>query len=344
MTSMRPALAALALAFSLPLVPLAAQQQAPLSQSDLVARVTALVDSLSRTGQFSGVVAINRDGAPVLRLARGMADRATQRPNDAETAFDLGSINKAFTRIAIQQLAARGLVEPDSTLGHYWPDYPNVPVRAVTIRQLLGMRSGIGGNIFGVPASGDRHTLRRLADFLPLFVNDPMAFPPGTRQQYSNAGYVVLGLLVERLSGESYYDYVRRHIYGPAGMRRSAHYAVDSLPPNTALGYTTADANGGPGSGPLRPNTDLLPGRGSSAGGGYSTADDLLAFVSALRHGTIPQGGPAGIGVAGGAPGLNATLDGDLPGGYDVAVFANLDPPAAERVARAIRALLGVQD
>ncbi len=226
----------------------AQQPAAPPAQGEIVRRVTALVDSLATQDQFSGVVVLAREGTPVLQLARGMADRAARLPNTVETAFNLGSINKVFTRIAIRQLAAQGRLALDSSLGRYWPDYPNAAVRRVTIRQLLEMRSGIGGNIFAVPASGDRHTLRRLVDFLPLFVNEPMASEPGARQQYSNAGYVLLGLLVERLSGESYYDYVRRSIYEPAAMRRTAHYAVDSLPPNTALGYTRGftGAPGGP--------------------------------------------------------------------------------------------------
>ncbi len=340
----RGAAAALLLA-----APLAAQNPQPaVSPADLAARLTEVVDSLAAPDQFSGLVVVAKDGAPVIQLARGMADRAASRANDAETGFNLGSINKLFTRIAIQQLAAQGTLDLDSSLARYWPDYPNPAARQVTIRQLLEHRAGIGGDIFAAPAGGSRRTLRQLRDFLPLFVNAPLQFKPGTRQEYSNAGYIILGLLVERLSGEDYYDYVRRHIYEPAGMVRTAHYAVDSLPPNTALGYTRGDDAPGSGpaasSGPVRPNWELLPGRGSSAGGGYSTAPDLLRFLAALREGRIPQGGPAGLGIAGGAPGINAVVEGDLPGGYDLIVFANLDPPAATRIARLVRGWLGSED
>jgi len=154
----------------------------------------------------------------------------------------------------------------------------------------------------------------------------------------------VLGLLIERLSGEDYYDYVRRHIYEPAGMTRTASWTVDSLPANTAIGYTRG-AQDAPPSTPLGRNSALLPGRGSSAGGGYSTAHDLLRLINALRANKIPAGPSAGaVGIAGGAPGLNAAMEGDLPGGYDVIVLANLDPPAAERVARSVRGLLGARD
>lgn len=292
------------------------------------------VDSLARTGEFSGVVLVARGGVPQFERAYGMSDREAGRPNNLETAFNLGSINKFFTGIAIRQLAAAGKLTVDSSLAKAWPDYPNQDVaRRVTIRQILEHRSGIQGNIFGAPPGKTRHDVRSLGDYFELFKNQPLQFEPGSRQQYSNAGYIVLGLLVERLSGESYYEYVRRHIYEPAGMTRTASWPVDSLPPNTALGYT-----GGAG------NTDLLPGRGSSAGGGYSTAHDLLRLITALRENKVPHAPAAGrVGVAGGAPGINAVMEGDLGGGYDVIVLANLDPPAAERMAETIRGALGIE-
>jgi len=303
------------------------------------------LDSLANQQQFSGVLLIAKNGMPVLERAYGMADREAGRPNDVETGFNLGSINKFFTGIAIRQLAVAGKLDIDSTLARAWPDYPNHDAaRRVTIRQLLEHRSGIGGNIFAAPAGKRRSDVRRLADYFTLFVNEPLQFEPGTRQQYSNAGYIVLGLLVERLSGESYYDYVRRHIYEPAGMTRTGHWAVDSLPLNTAIGYTRG-AQDAPASAPLSRNSELLPGRGSSAGGGYSTAHDLLRLLNALRAGTIPSGPPPGaVGIAGGAPGLNAAMEGALPGGYDVIVLANLDPPAAERMARSVRTLVRPSD
>jgi CubicO group peptidase (beta-lactamase class C family) len=272
-----------------------------------------------------------------------MADRERQVANNLETAFNLGSINKIFTQIAILQLRAAGKLDLDSTLATYWPDYPNKAVASrITIRQLLRHTSGIGGNIFDPPAGGKRNDIRTLNDYLPLFVNQPLAFEPGTKNAYSNAGYVVLGLLVQRLSGEDYYNYVREHIFEPAAMTHTGSFAVDSLPANTAIGYTRGE-EGAPMTAPLRRNSRDLPGRGSSAGGGYSTAEDLVKFVQALREHRIPNGPPPGLGIAGGSGGMNAVVEGDLPGGYDLIVLANLDPPAAERVSQMTRAWLGVR-
>lgn len=317
---------------------------APVEQDELVRRLTHSLDSLHRLDAFSGVVVVARGGTPVFERAYGMADRDARRANETGTAFNLGSINKVFTATAIRQLAQDGKLSLDSSLARYLPDYPNQDVaRRVTIRQLMQMRSGIGGDIFAAPPGKQRSDLRHNRDLVQLFAHLPLQFEPGTQQRYSNAGYVLLGLVVERVSGADYYDYVRRHIYEAAGMTRTAHYVSDALPPNTAIGYTRGGMAAPPDS-PIRANTHTLPGRGSAAGGGYATAADLLRFIEAIRAGRITGAPPAGLGAAGGAPGINAVLEGALPGGYDIIVMANQDPPAAERVARMIRDWLGALD
>jgi len=123
-------------------------------------------------------------------------------------------------------------------------------------------------------------------------------------------------------------------------MTQTGSWRVDRWPANTAIGYTRGRPDGEPNA-PLKRNTDFLPGKGSSAGGGYSTAHDLLRLLNALREHKVANAPEAGmVGIAGGAPGLNAAMEGGLPGGYDVIVLANLDPPAAERVSRIIRAAI----
>ncbi|MGI8402912.1 MAG: hypothetical protein ACR2NS_15105 [Gemmatimonadaceae bacterium] len=116
-----------------------------------------------------------------------------------------------------------------------------------------------------------------------------------------------------------------------------------SLPPNTAIGYTKGDEDA-PADAPVHPNVSELPGRGSSAGGGYSTAQDLMRFLKALRARRIANGPPSGLGIAGGSGGINAIVEGQLPGDYDLIVLSNLDPPAAERVSQFVRGWLGVED
>src|SRR5260370_23020860 len=137
------------------------------------------------------------------------------------------------------------------------------------------MRSGIQGNIFAARAGKTRQDGVSLQDFFALVKNEPLQFEPGSKQQYSNAGYIVLGLLIEKLSGENYHEYVRRHIYEPAGMSQTGSWRVDRWPANTAIGYTTGGEDAAPST-PLRRNTDFLPGKGSSAGRGSPTDQYLL--------------------------------------------------------------------
>ena len=117
--------------------PLAAQAPRPpaIEQPELVARLSRTLDSLTQAGAVSGAVALQRDGAVVFARAYGLADRATGRANTVQTAFNIGSINKVFTATAIRQLASAGRLSLDSTLGTYWPDYPNAATRAATIEE-----------------------------------------------------------------------------------------------------------------------------------------------------------------------------------------------------------------
>ena len=324
--------------------PSAGGQRALIGTPELVKRLRAFADSLAHIDQFSGVISVSQNGAPVFEKAYGEANRETHTPNTLESAFNLGSINKLFTATAVRQLALAGKLQLDSSLASAWPDYPNQEVaRRVTVRQILQHRSGIMGDIFHVPGVSAPGEITHNRQFLAGFVRDSLQFAPGSREQYSNAGYVVLGALIERVSGEDYYAYIDRHILKPAGMTRTGHFLNASLPPRTALGYTH-DGERSSLNATWRSNTRMLPGRGSAAGGGYSTVGDLKLLLAALRAQKIPGAPGAGVGIAGGAEGLNASVEGALPGGYDLIVMANLDPPAAERISRRVRDWLGQRE
>ena len=289
--------------------------------------------------QFSGAVLVARGDNVLFEKPYGLADRASNTPNRADTRFNLGSINKLFTNIAIHQLARQGKVSLDDKIDKFLPDYPNRDAASkVTIRQLLSMTSGIG-DFFGerfeqIP----KEKLRTVRDYFQLFADEPLEFEPGTNRRYSNGGYIVLGAIIEKASGIDYYSYVKKNIYQPAGMKDSDWYDKDKLPPNTAIGYTYQDRPMVTSGDKRNPNYPTLPGKGSSAGGGYSTLRDLLAFVKAMKQGvvTTPDFQPDGLGVAGGAPGMNAILDTGRD--YVVIVLSNYDPPTAEKTARQIRA------
>ena len=322
-----------------------------LSEADALTALSARAEKLARADQFSGAVLVARDGKVLLQQAWGLADRKTRTRNTPDTKFRLGSMNKMFTAVATLQLVEAGKLGLDDPLGKHLPDYPNKEVAAkVTVRHLLTHTGGTG-DIFGAVFEENRLKLRRHGDYVKLFGSNLLGFEPGARFEYSNYGFVLLGAVIEAASGQSYYDYVREHVFRPAGMT-----ATDSLPESTdvpirATGYMRFS----PGAA-WEANTDTLPWRGTAAGGGYSTVRDLMRFAQALSSGKLisksslaeatrehrPQYG-YGFGVqgagplrsyghGGGAPGMNGELRIFPRLGYVVVGLSNLDPPAASRL------------
>ena len=336
------------------------------SDAAVAAEAATSLRRAADAGEFSGVVVIAKDGKPFFQESYGLANRDFGTPNRLDTKFNVGSIGKLFTQVAIAQLAAQGKLALSDTIHQRLPDYRGAGADEITIQQLLTMSSGLG-DIFGPKYDATpKSRLRALADYRPLFEDEPLLFAPGTGRRYSNAGYVVLGLIVEKVSGQPYHDYVREHVYLPAGMKNSDAYPQDAIVPNRAVGYTHETETGGRGALTKDDHVNIyaLPARSSSAGGVYATAADLLAFDAALRKDALlppawtdwyfsdkdvapaPDGARrrrASGGFAGGTAGANASLEFDLDTGYTIVVLSNLDPPSAERVSKKIRGWLGLK-
>jgi CubicO group peptidase (beta-lactamase class C family) len=326
-----------------------------LGESELIAAVRKKVDDEVAADRFSGAVLIAKNGKAVFAQPYGLADRQNKTPNTLKTRFRLGSMNKMFTAVATLQLVQSGKLDLKAPLGKYLTDYPNKDIASkVTIEQLLSHTGGTG-DIFGPEFDKRRLELKTLQDYVSLYGQRAPQFEPGSRWQYSNYGFLLLGVLVEKVSGQSYYDYVRDHIYKPAGMTATASDPEDQTVSDRSVGYTKFRG------GNWQPNTDTLPFRGTSAGGGYSTVEDLLRFATALQTnkllnaqytellttGKVETGrgkyafgfqddmvnGTRCFGHGGGAPGMNGELK-ICPGpGYVIAILANMDPPAASRIA-----------
>jgi len=319
----------------------------PLTEAAMQEELRAYMAGLVDKDGFSGVVLVAKGEKPFFHEAYGMASKEYNVPNLKDTRFSLGSINKFMTEIAVEQLAGKGMLGLDDKIGKYLPDYPNRDAAAqVTIRQLLDMTSGIG-DFFGDKFDATpKDRIRDLKDYLPLFAEEPLLFVPGTSSQYSNGGYVVLGLIIEKASGKTYFDYVRDNIYAVAGMNDTEHLEADVPAANVASGYTRKWVENGEAGAYWRNNIYSRPARGSSAGGGYSTAEDLVRLIGAIRSGKIPaperwrlaaaQGGA----LAGGAPGINAFL-GTVGDDYVAVVLSNYDPPAATKVGQRIKNMVG---
>jgi D-alanyl-D-alanine carboxypeptidase len=327
-----------------------------LSQSDLVTALRAKLEKDSGAGKFSGAALLAKDGKSIFTGAYGMADREKKIPNTLNTKFRIGSMNKMFTAASILQLVQAGKISLGDPVGKYLTDYPNKDIATkVTIYQLLTHTGGTG-DFFGPQFDAHRLELKTLQDYMKLYGERAPQFEPGSRWEYSNYGFLMLGVVVERVSGKSYYDYVSENIYKPAGMTSSGSFPEDQTVPDRSIGYTQFGGKG------LQPNTDTLPYRGTSAGGGYCTVEDLLRFANALSNhkllnaqntdllttgkvdtprgdkyafGFMDNGGGTAMrhfGHGGGAPGMNGELQIFPQTGYVIIVLSNLDPPAASHV------------
>jgi CubicO group peptidase (beta-lactamase class C family) len=237
------------------------------------------LDRLIEANDLSGSVLIARRGTPLLERLFGYADAARHRPVTAETRFNLGSGNKMFTAVAIAQLVEQGRLAYTDTIDRFFPDFPDPAfARRVTVANLLSHTSGIGEYWTD---EYEKHwgEIRELAQMLPWVYRAGTDFEPGSRFEYSNSNFILAGLIVERLSGVDYYSYVRQHIYVPLGMSRSGSYLRDGSVPDLAEPLVRDGAGGW-----SRAELGL---RGTSAGGGYSTARDMLRFARGLVEGRL---------------------------------------------------------
>ena len=324
------------------------------AQGDVRAAVAGWLTGLAERELFSGSVLVARDGELLFEGAYGLADREAPSPATPRTRYDVGSITKAFTKVAVGQLLRDGRLGLDDTVQQHLPDYPNPDTgRRVTVAQLLEHTSGLGDIFNDRYRETPKDELVQPRDFFPLFAHAPLAFEPGTSQEYSNAGYVVLGAIVEAVTGRDYAGWVEKHVFEPAGMADSGFLRKVRGAPGLAVGYTRLSPSGERGE--LAPNLGRLPVQGCPAGSSSHTARDLLSFDRALRSGALlgpwtgwffgdapPAPGTtpapaeaAGYGIAGGGPGVNAALESE--GGVTVVVLANLDPPVADWVAEQLR-------
>ncbi len=231
------------------------------------------IDEYHQTGGFSGTVLIAKGGKTIFQKAIGWQDIAKDVENSMDTRFNLGSGNKMFTAIAIAQLVEQGKIDYFSTISTYLPNYPDKEFALkATVHQLLTHSSGLG-DFRDEQYKQNWHNLETLSQSLPFVTNKPLKFEPGSRHAYSNSGFLVLGLIVEAVSGQSYFDYVKDNIYGPSQMLRTDSYKRNGTTKDLAVGYQGVNNEWYEAKHPLM---------GTSAGGGFSTALDMLDFSNAL--------------------------------------------------------------
>jgi CubicO group peptidase (beta-lactamase class C family) len=333
-------------------LPPGAVRPAKLALPALIEAIEARAASRAEKDQFSGTILLAQNGRVRFQKAYGLADRERSKPNRLDTQFRFGSMGKMFTAVAILQLAEKGRIDLEAPVGRYLPGYPNQDIAGkVTVANLLSHTGGTG-NIFGPDFDRSKASLRSTKDYVDLYGDRAPEFAPGSRQSYSNYGFILLGRIVEQVSGLSYDDYIHQNIFKPAGMASTGNRPESEVLPRRAVSYMGSGAR-------LKSAQDTLPLNGTAAGGGYSTVGDFNRFVRGLTSHrllrretlrklieggvkmadgqfagfdfgeTMPDAGRF-VGHGGGAPGMSGMLQHFLDSGVTVIVLANRDPPAAE--------------
>lgn len=254
-----------------------------------IAALSEEIDHAIAARGFSGVVLLAKDGETVLERIAGEADREHRVPVTLETKFGLASMNKMFTALAVGRLVEEGKLSWSDPVGKHLRGWlPSDVEDRTTVRQLLTHTAGLGDYLDQIernPAIRDARTLAPYQDFARGADVRPLE---DGHMQYSNLGYVVLGALIEAVSGMDYFEFIRREIYRPAGMTNSDTWCIDDIVPNRATGYIPPRAGAQPGVATEWRSNRMRQGvRGTSAGGGWSTAGDLLLFAKAMLEGRI---------------------------------------------------------
>lgn len=247
------------------------------------------IENLIKDG-FSGCIFIKKNGSVIFNKAFGFADMPNKIPNEIDTIFPTASAGKAFVAAGILQLVERGALKFDDTIGGLldmdWKDID----RGITVKQLLTHTSGIP-DYFDESVMEDysqlwrdypNYKIRTNADLVPLFIDKPMMYPKGERFQYNNTGYVVLGLIMESLTGMPFDQFLQENVFEPCAMHCTGHYELDRLPAKCANAYIRDEKRGG-----YYTNIYSVDAKGTAGGGAYTTAGDIDAFWTSLLGGKL---------------------------------------------------------
>jgi CubicO group peptidase (beta-lactamase class C family) len=335
-----------------------------LTDAEIVEQLKAYVERMASRDVFSGSVMLAKAGKPLYSAAFGEANKDFGVRNTLDTKFNLGSMNKMFTAVAVMQLVEAGKLSLDDTLGKFLKAGAMRPdvLSKVRVKHLLSHTSGLGSYFTPEWDRQSRARYRTVDDWMALVKDDTLQFEPGSRWSYSNTGMLVLGKVIEVASGQDYFDYVRERIAKPAGMTNTDAYELDRVNKNLAVGYQQEQTARGV---EYRNNIFMHVIRGGPAGGGYSTVEDLTRFAEALKSGRLvskesvrllttpkPELGSPGygfgfgvqaggkiVGHSGGFPGINSQLDIYVGEDYTLAVMSNYGG-GAQPIAEKARTLL----
>lgn len=255
---------------------------AALAQKNYTELLDRYMKALASVHDFTGTVLVAKKGNVIYRQAFGAANREWSIPNTVDTRFWIASLTKQFTAAAILQLADQGKLQVEDKLSKYFPGYPKGD--SITLHMLLNHTSGVP-NMIQDPRFTEINPNTRveeLADtvLINTFRNKPFDFSPGTFWRYSNSGYILLGYIIEKVSGQSYRDYLYKKVLPKAGLKNTDLFHYDTIIPKRAYGYSRTPA-GWQNSRLINVNIAF------SAGGLFSTAEDLFRWSEALNAGKV---------------------------------------------------------
>lgn len=251
------------------------------------------IDFRTRKGRYSGVTSIFKNGELIFQNVGGEANRSWSVPNRPDTRFNLASGTKMFTATGIGILADRGLLNLDDKIGDHFPEFPNGRIaRSVSLKELLSHTSGLSDLFFEKSyLESDKNRLRSLKDYDRFLSSLRKTEVPQNHILYSNSNYIILGRIIEKVAGVSYYDFVNHEIFERSGMQNTGFYEADLVIKNLAEGYSTdrqaSMEFGVPNDKKLRKNSYMKAVKGMPAGGAYSTTRDMYLFMEALISGQI---------------------------------------------------------
>lgn len=247
------------------------------------------IESVQRKIQFSGTILTKQGIDELASISYGYANRSEKIENEVNTKYGIASGCKIFTAIAICQLIEKGELSFESKLKDCLViEFPYFDEN-ITVHHLLTHTSGIP-DYFDEEVMDDfeelwiktpMYHIRKLQDFLPLFQHEQMKYPAGAKFQYNNSGYILLGLIIEHVSGMSFSEYVETNIFQRVGMFDSGYFEMDALPVKTAIGYIELS------DGTWKSNIYSLPVKGGSDGGAYVTATDMMKLWESLTDYTL---------------------------------------------------------
>ena len=288
---------------------------------DFSDKLDKIVNEYNAIGMFSGNILVAKDGNVIYEKQSGYADWEKKTPVTPETLFRIGSLNKMFTHTMIKQLELEKKINLDDPLSKYLALYPKETGDKITIKMLIEMKAGLGDYLMNPDFNRNRDKFKTVNDFLEIIKNESLLFEPGTQQEYSNSGYVVLGGIIEKVTGKSYIENLKERLLIPLGMSNTHYLLLGETVPNMANG-TRITFSG------EKVNSPFLE-QPSPAGGMFSNAGDLLKLDKYLREtGLLSQAIRAG-----GSPVWNSVIA-QMDAGYTVIINSNFGQVADEIIMR----------